>query len=130
MLMLLLEFVIVMVPGMVMVYALVPSPVTVNLAAWTRPVTAGRVIPPVKVRVGVAEAGKVTVPPGAVGFTAMFPKLMSRFLVMLIGVMMVAEALAVAEIWAKVVVINPEKRTIRMKNFFMAFIVFWFLLIY
>jgi hypothetical protein len=121
-LLLLLE--IVMLPGMVMVYALVPSPVTVNLAAWTRPVTAGRVIPPVKVRVGVAEAGKVTVPPGAVGFTAILPKLISRFLAMLIGVMMVAEALAVAEICAKVVVINPEKRTIRMKILFMVFILF------
>jgi hypothetical protein len=98
--------------------------VTVNLAAWTRPVTAGRVIPPVKVRVGVAEAGKVTGPPGAVGFTAILPKLISRFLAMLIGVMMVAEALAVAEICAKVVVINPEKRTIRMKILFMVFILF------
>jgi hypothetical protein len=108
---------------MVMVYALVPSPVTVNLAACTRPVTAGRVMPPVKVRTGVAEGGKVTVPPGAVGFTAMLPKLMSRFFAMLIGVMIFAEALAVAEIWAKEETAIPEKRTMRKNNFFMFFIV-------
>jgi len=55
---------------------------------------------------------------------------MSRFLAMLIGVMMFAEALAVAEIWAKDVVMNPEKRTTRTKIFFMVFILFDFLLVY
>jgi hypothetical protein len=128
MLMLFPPFIILMEPGRVMVYALVPSPVTVNKAAWTRPVTAGRVIPPVNVRTGVAEGGKVTVPPGAVGFTAMLPKLMSRFFAMPIGVMIFAEALAVAEVWAKVVAIIPEKRTTKTKIFFMVFIVFEFLL--
>jgi hypothetical protein len=114
---------ILMVPGIVTVYALVPSPVTVNFAAWTRPVTAGRVIPPVNVRVEEEAAGKVTVPPGEVGLTAMLPKLMSRSFAMLIGVMMFADAVAETVICANDVVINPEKRMMRMKNFFMFFIV-------
>jgi len=58
----------------------------------------------------------------------MLPKLMSRFFAMPIGVMIFAEALAVAEVWAKVVAIIPEKRTTKTKIFFMVFIVFEFLL--
>lgn len=83
----------VMLVGRVIVNDEVPVPVTLKEAAETVPVVAGKVTPPVLVRTPAVE--RTTVP--AVVPTAMFPKFMSTDLAIAIGVMMVAEALAVAE---------------------------------
>jgi len=64
----------------------------VNEAAATVPVTAGNVMPPVNVL--VPAGANTTVP--AVPATATLPKFMSTVLVILIGVTMVADAVAVA----------------------------------
>ena len=79
----------------------VPRPVTLNEAAVTVPVTAGRVTPPVFVRV---PAGARTTVPAMVGLTAMLPKFISTVFVMAIGVITVAEVVAVAETWANVLI--------------------------
>ena len=80
------------VAGNVIAYVETPDPVTVNDAAVTVPATTGNVTPPVNER---APAGvKTTVP--ADELTAMFPKFISIVLEMLIGVIMVAVAVAVA----------------------------------
>jgi hypothetical protein len=96
------------------------APVTSNLAAVTVPGTFGRVTPPVNVRFGLVVAGKVTVP--IVLFIEMLPNAMSNVLVMLIGVIIVAAVVAVAETCANEVATIPEKRIIRTKIFFMFFI--------
>ena len=72
----------------------VPNPVTVNAAAATVPVTAGRVTPPVFVRV---LAGARTTEPAMVGLTAMLPKFISIVFEIAIGVITVADVVAVAE---------------------------------
>lgn len=79
--------------GSVIAYVYTPWPFTVKEAAVTVPAVTGSVTPPVDVRVpaGVSTA----VPPVAV-CTATLPKFMSTFLVMLMGVTIVAVALAVA----------------------------------
>ena len=95
---------------------LLPSPVTVNDAAVTVPVTTGRVTPPVNVR--APAVGRTTVPP-KVGLTAMFPKFMSTSFVMAIGVMMVAVVDAVAVTCANELEANPRTMMARTSKFFM-----------
>jgi hypothetical protein len=70
----------------------------VKFAAATVPVVAGSVTPPVKVR--VLAGANTTVPPD-VGDTAMLPKFMLVTRAIVIGVMMFADALAVAVACAK-----------------------------
>lgn len=69
-----------------------------KLAAVTVPAVAGRVTPPVLVRVP-ADAERTTVPPD-VGDTAMLPKFMLVTSDMVIGVMILPVADAVAVAWA------------------------------
>ena len=71
----------------------VGAPVTVNEAAVTVPVTAGSVTPPVIVR--PPAGASITVP--ATALTATLPKFISTVLVMLIGMIIVAEEVALAE---------------------------------
>ena len=101
--------------GKVIEYVLLPSPVTVNEAAETVPVTTGRVTPPVLVR--APEVGRTTVPPN-VGLTAMLPKFISTSFSMAIGVMMVAVVEAVAVTCAKEVAVNPRTMIARASKFF------------
>jgi hypothetical protein len=82
--------------GRVIEYVAPGFPLTVNVAAVTVPVTAGRVTPPVAVR--VAAGASITVP--GLAFTATLPKFISLALVIEIGVTMVAVAVAVADTWA------------------------------
>ena len=77
-----------------------------NLAAFTVPATTGKVTPPEIVR---ALAGVSVTVPGIVGLTATFPKLMSSDLEMAIGVMIVADAVAVAVTCALTVIEAIEK---------------------
>jgi len=70
-------------------------PVTVKAAAETVPAVAGNVQPPVADLTGARVAGRTTVP-GAV-LTAILPKFMSLALVIVIGEIIVAEAVAFAE---------------------------------
>jgi hypothetical protein len=70
----------------------------VKLAAATVPVVAGSVTPPVLVR--VLAGANTTVPPD-VGDTAMLPKFMLVTSAIVIGVMMFADAEAVAVACAK-----------------------------
>ena len=76
-----------------MLYVDVPSPVTVNLAALTVPVTAGRVTPPVFVR--LLDGSIVTVP-GIVELTANVPKFNSTEFEIVIGCITVADDFVVA----------------------------------
>jgi hypothetical protein len=92
----------------------------VNEAAATVPLTAGKVTPPVFVLV---PAGASTTVPATVGLTAMLPKFISTVLEIAIGVITVAEVLAVADTWAKVVVANVTNAMVRAKSFAVAFIV-------
>ena len=69
-----------------------------KFAAATVPVVAGSVTPPVKVR--VPAGARTTVPPDD-GDTAMLPKFMLVTRAIVIGVMMFADADAVAVAWAK-----------------------------
>jgi hypothetical protein len=69
----------------------------VKEAAVTVPAVAGRVTLPVLVR--VPPVARITVPP-APDATAILPKLMSAFFEMLMGVTMVAVAVAGAVAWA------------------------------
>jgi hypothetical protein len=102
------------VDGNVMVYVYEPSPVTVKEAAEIVPATTGNVTPPVLVR---TPAGvKITVP--ATALTATFPKFISTVFEMAIGVMIVAEAVAVADTCANVVERNPKIIIVVMISFF------------
>jgi hypothetical protein len=93
-------------------------PVTVNLAAETVPVIAGRVTPPPAVR---ALAGDNKTEPETVGLTATLPKFRSVILLIAIGVIIVAEVVAVAVTCALTVTEVIEKRAtseMRMESFF------------
>ena len=81
-----------------------PVPVTVNAAAETVPAVAGSVTPLVLLR--VPAVASTTVPP-EVADTAMLPKLMSAVFAMLIGVIMVAVAVATSVACAKEFDVNP-----------------------
>ncbi len=94
---------------------LLPSPVTVNEAGVTVPLTTGRVTPPVSVR--EPAVGRTTVPP-RVGLTAMFPKFISTSFVIAIGVMMVAVVEAVAVTCANELAVNPRTMIARTSKFF------------
>jgi len=74
----------------------VERPVMVNEAAAIVPATTGNVTPPVDVL--VPAGASTTVPP--VPLTATFPKFMSTVFEMAMGVIIVADAVAVAETWA------------------------------
>jgi hypothetical protein len=99
-------------------------PVTVKAAAETVPVVAGKVQPPVTVRIGARVAGRTTVP-GAV-LTAMLPKFMSPALAMAIGVIIVADAVAVADTWANALAEMATITIARAKNFEICFILIEF----
>jgi hypothetical protein len=92
----------------------------VNEAAATVPLTAGKVTPPVFVLV---PAGARTTVPAIVGLTAIFPKFMSTVFEIAIGVITVADVLAVADTWAKVVAVNVTRAKVSAKSFVVAFIV-------
>jgi hypothetical protein len=95
------------------------APVIVNEAAATVPVVAGRVTPPVNVR--VPAGARMTVP--AVAFTATLPKFISTVFEIVIGVTMVADVVAVAETCAKDFPAYPNIRRIKIVAiFFMVFI--------
>ena len=102
------------VPGSVMAYVEVPSPVTLKEAPVTVPVTAGSVTPPVFVRV---PSGVRTTVPGFTGLTAILPKFISTVLVMAIGVIIVADVPAVADTCANVLAVSASIATIRIKSF-------------
>ena len=87
------EWVSVTVAGNVIAYVNDPDPVTVKAAAVTVPVVEGSVTPLVLER--VPAGARTTVPP-VPACTAMLPKLISAFLAMLMGLITVAEAVAVA----------------------------------
>ena len=105
--------------GNVMAYVYAAVPVTVKAAADTVPVVAGRVTPDVRVR--VPAGARTTVPPVAV-CTEILPKLILAVLEMLIGVTMVAVAVAVAVDCAFEVLANAIKRAKAAKNLFLIFI--------
>jgi hypothetical protein len=96
-----------------------------NEAAVTVPVVAGRVTPPVRVRV---PAGVIITVPAAV-LTATLPKFMSTVLLMAIGVTIVADALAVAETCAKVLMEIPRSNMARAMILICVFMVFAFKLL-
>jgi hypothetical protein len=88
--------------------------------------TAGSVISPVKLLVGEAAAGRVTVPPERL--VAIFPKFISTFLVIRIGVTIVAveEAEAVEVACANVLAVNASPTIASAKNLIVFFIFFSF----
>ena len=96
------------------------APVTLNDAAVTVPATAGRVTPPVDVRVPAVD--NKTVP--AVALIATLPKLMSAVFAMVIGVTIVAEAALVDETWANKLAESPIRINARAKDLICVFIVF------
>ena len=98
------------------------APVTAKAAAATVPVTVGRVTPPVSER---EPAGVNTTVP-AVALTATFPKFMSTVLLMAIGVTIVADAVAVADTCAKVLMDIPISNSARAVILICAFMVFVF----
>jgi hypothetical protein len=77
--------------GNVIVYVYPEVPLTVKEAAVTVPAVVGNVTPPVAVRV---PAGASTTVPAVVDCTATLPKFISTSLTILIGVTMVAVAVA------------------------------------
>lgn len=105
------------------------KPVTVNFAAVTVPVVTGSVTPPPAVR---ALAGLRATVPAMVGLTATLPKFRSTDLEMAIGVIIVAEEVAVAVTCAfKVTDVSVKRATseIRMESFFIVFKFFFELLL-
>ena len=92
--------------GRVMAYVNDAAPATSKLAAATVPVVAGRVTPPLPPVVRLPVGSRITVPP-VVADTATLPKFRSIVLVMEIGVMMVADADAVAVDWANELLLRP-----------------------
>ena len=92
--------------GRVIAYVKDAAPATSKLAAATVPVVAGRVTPPPPPVVRLPVGSRITVPP-VVADTATLPKFRSIVLVMEIGVMIVAEADAVAVACANELVLNP-----------------------
>ena len=92
--------------GRVIAYVKDAAPATSKLAAATVPVVAGRVTPPPPPVVRLPVGSRITVPP-VVADTATFPKFRSIVLVMEIGVMIVADADAVAVACANELVLNP-----------------------
>ena len=83
-----------------------PEPVTVKAAEDTVPAVAGKVTPPVIVL--VPAGAKTTVP--AVPATAKLPKFISTVFEMLIGVTIVADAVAVAVACAKEEEVAPDNK--------------------
>lgn len=81
-----------------------------KVAAVTVPAVVGSVTPPVAER--TAPGVMTTVPPVAV-WTATLPKFMSSVFEMLMGVTMVAEALAVADVCANTPAADAVKRISR-----------------
>jgi len=110
----------VIVPGNVMEYVEVPNPVTANEAAVTVPATAGSVTPPVFVRV---PAGIRTTVPATVGLTAILPKFRSTVFEIAIGVITVADVVAVADTCAKELIVIAIIAMVRVKILVVFFIV-------
>ena len=101
------------------------APATSKLAAATVPVVAGRVTPPPPPVVREPVASSITVPP-VVADTAMLPKFRSIVLVIEIGVMMVADADAVAVDWANELFEKPNTNVAATNTFAMFFILVCF----
>jgi hypothetical protein len=103
------------------------APVTAKAAAATVPDTVGSVTPPVSER---EPAGVNTTVP-AVALTATLPKFMSTVLLIAIGVTIVADADAVAETCAKVLMEIPMSKIARAMILICAFMVFvfWFVVL-
>ena len=110
----------VIVVGNVMAYVEVPNPLTVKAAAVTVPVTAGSVTPPDFTRDPLVERATV---PATVGLTAILPKFISTVFEIAIGVITVAEVVAVAETCAKVLIVKARKAMVSAKSFVVFFIV-------
>ena len=93
-----------------------------NVAAATVPVTTGSVTPPVAER--VLAGVRTTVPNEEL--TATFPKFMLPALTIVIGVTMVAVAVAVAETCANVPAVNPKNKINSAKTLIIFFMVLFF----
>jgi hypothetical protein len=110
----------VIVPGRVIAYVALATPVTVKVAAATGPGLAGKsATVPVTARprgIGV----RITVPVPAVTL----PKFRCDVLEIAIGATMVADAVAVAEFWPKVLTENATITIANAKNFVICFIFF------
>jgi hypothetical protein len=91
-----------------------PSPPMVNEAAVTVPVVLGKVTPAVLVLV---PAGAITAVPAVSACTAIFPKFISTSFVIVIGAIIVADAVAVAASWAKVLVVKTAIKRDTINNF-------------
>jgi hypothetical protein len=98
------------VDGSVIEYVYVAWPLTVKVAAVTVPAVVGSVTPPVAER--TPPGVMTTVPPLAV-WTATLPKFMSNVFEMLMGVTIVAEALAVADVCANAPAADAVKKIAR-----------------
>ena len=95
-----------------------------KVAAATVPVVEGSVTPPAPPVVRVPPGARIAVP-AVEAETATLPKFISTVLVILIGVMMVAEADAVAVAWANEPV-DAQPNTTTAITFAMFFILFSF----
>ena len=95
-----------------MAYVDEARPDTVKDATLTVPATAGRVTPPVAVLTPAAVNNTV---PGTVGLTAIFPKFMFPAFTIAIGVMTVADPVAVA-VTCALTVVNPDTKTMAANN--------------
>jgi len=109
-----------------MEYVEVPNPVTLNDAAVTVPATAGNVTPPVFERV---PAGTSTTVPAMVGLTAILPKFISTVFEIAIGVITVADVVAVADTCAKELIVKANIAMVRVKILVVFFIVSFVLLV-